>query len=173
MSDRRSSHFDDQGNARMVDVSAKPVTVRVATARGAVVMDTSTAEMIQTGAAKKGDVLGVARIAAIQATKVTSQLIPLCHAIPIESVTVDFEWAESEHGCLAESDGKSTLLCLVRVGTSGKTGVEMEAMTAAALACLTVYDMIKSVDRAVTIGPIQLIEKWGGKSGHFRRPTAG
>lgn len=127
-------------------------------------MKTSTAEMIRAGDAKKGDVLGVARIAAIQATKVTSQLIPLCHAIPIESVAVDFEWLASP---LPET---ATLQCSVRVGTSAKTGVEMEAMTAASVACLTVYDMIKSVDRAVTIGPLELIEKSGGKTGLFRRP---
>jgi len=164
MSDRRSSHFDDQGNARMVNVSAKPVTIREATASGAVVMNGSTAEMIRSGVASKGDVLGVARIAAIQATKVTSQLIPLCHAIPIESATIHFDWLPEQ------SSGSATLRCSVRVATSAKTGVEMEAMTAAAVACLTVYDMIKSVDRAVTIGPIKLIEKSGGKSGHFQRP---
>ena len=127
-------------------------------------MNASTAEMIRAGDAKKGDVLGVARIAAIQATKVTSQLIPLCHAIPIESVAVDFQWLSSQ---VPET---ATLRCTVRVGTSAKTGVEMEAMTAASVACLTVYDMIKSVDRAVTIGPVELIEKSGGKTGLFRRP---
>jgi cyclic pyranopterin phosphate synthase len=167
MSDGRSSHFDDQGNAHMVDVSAKQVSIREATASGAVVMNASTAEMIRSGDAKKGDVLGVARIAAIQATKVTSQLIPLCHVIPIESVAVDFDWLPNQ---LAET---STLRCKVRVGTSAKTGVEMEAMTAASVACLTVYDMVKSVDRAVTIGSIELIEKSGGKSGLFRRSPSG
>ncbi len=147
----------------MVDVSAKAVTARTAIASGDVDMLPATAELIRAGRAEKGDVLAVARLAAIQATKLTQQLIPLCHAIAIESVTVDFQWPP---GSATET---ATLRCLVRVGTTAKTGVEMEAMTAAAVACLTVYDMIKSVDRAVTIGPIQLIQKSGGKSGEFRR----
>ena len=160
----QSSHFDSAGNAHMVDVSAKEVTVREATARGEVVMRGQTAEMIRSGDAKKGDVLGVARLAAIQATKLTQQLIPLCHSIPIEAVGVDFEWLSG-----TASDDRATLRCLVTVRTSAKTGVEMEAMTGTSIACLTVYDMVKSVDREISIGPIQLVAKSGGKSGDFRR----
>ncbi len=160
----QSSHFDSAGNAHMVDVSAKEVTVREATARGEVVMQGQTAEMIRSGGAKKGDVLGVARLAAIQATKLTQQLIPLCHSIPIEAVGVDFEWLSG-----TANDDRATLRCLVTVRTSAKTGVEMEAMTGTSIACLTVYDMVKSVDREISIGPIQLVAKSGGKSGDFRR----
>ena len=148
----------------MVDVSAKEVTVRGATARGEVVMQGQTAKMIRSGGAKKGDVLGVARLAAIQATKLTQQLIPLCHAIPIEAVGVDVEWLS-----WTANDDRATLRCLVTVRTSAKTGVEMEAMTGTSIACLTVYDMVKSVDREISIGPIQLVAKSGGKSGDFRR----
>ena len=147
----------------MVDVSAKAVTVRTATASGRVVMRETTAKMIRGGQADKGDVLGVARLAAIGASKLTPQLIPLCHAIAIEAVSVDFDWLPPP------SDQRAALRCRVTVRTSGKTGVEMEAMTAAALACLTVYDMVKSVDRQITIGPVQLEAKSGGKSGDFRR----
>lgn len=141
----------------MVDVSAKPVTVRTATARAQVTMQAETAAMIREGTAKKGDVLGVARLAAIGATKLTPLLIPLCHAIPVEGVDVDFSWQD-----------ETTLICRVSVRTAGKTGVEMEALTAAAAGCLTVYDMCKSVDRGMSIGPIRLLEKTGGASGEFR-----
>ena len=151
----------------MVDVSAKHVTVRRALAGGDMTMLPATAEMIRGGSAKKGDVLGIARIAAIQATKLTQQLIPLCHAIPIEAVTVDFDWLESDSAALA------LLRCSVEVCTTAKTGVEMEAMTAVSVACLTVYDMVKSVDREISIGPIQLLEKSGGKSGEFCRTSTG
>jgi cyclic pyranopterin phosphate synthase len=147
----------------MVDVSTKDVTVRRALASGEVKMQQATAEMIRGGSAVKGDVLGVAQLAAIQATKLTQQLIPLCHAIPVESVTVQFEWLDDA------ADSIDVLRCLVEVRTTAKTGVEMEAMTAASIACLTVYDMIKSVDREVSIGPVQLLEKSGGKSGEFCR----
>jgi cyclic pyranopterin phosphate synthase len=146
----------------MVDVSAKDVTVREALASGDLSMNRATAEMIRSGTAKKGDVLGVARLAAIQATKLTQQLIPLCHAIPIEAVSVDFQWVDQP------SEAVAVLRCLVRVRTTAKTGVEMEAMTAAAIGCLAVYDMVKSVDRSISIGPLRLIEKSGGKSGVFR-----
>jgi len=149
----------------MVDVSEKAITVRQATARGSVAMQAATAKMIRSGDAKKGDVLAVARLAAIQASKWTPQLIPLCHAIPIEAVQVDFAWSEIDNDA-----NTASLQCDVTVRTSAKTGVEMEAMTAVSVACLTVYDMVKSVDRAITIGPIQLIAKSGGKSGDFRRP---
>jgi cyclic pyranopterin phosphate synthase len=170
-----STHFDSDGNAHMVDVSSKDVTVREALAAGDVRMSPATAEMIQRGDAKKGDVLGVARLAAIQSAKLTQQLIPLCHAIPIEAVSVDFEWlphlspGNQSPATDTASDDRVTLRCLVRVRTSAKTGVEMEAMTATSIACLTVYDMVKSVDREISIGPLHLLEKSGGKSGHFRR----
>jgi cyclic pyranopterin phosphate synthase len=141
----------------MVDVSTKDVTVRRAVACGYVSMLPATAEMIAGGQATKGDVLGVARLAAIGASKLTSQLIPLCHAIPIEGVTVDFQWPAAEPG------NRVSLRCLVTVQTTAKTGVEMEAMTAVSIACLTVYD------REISIGPIELLEKTGGKSGLFRR----
>jgi cyclic pyranopterin phosphate synthase len=161
-----SNHFDARGNAHMVDVSAKSVTVREATASGEVRMQLGTADMIRRGDAKKGDVLGIARLAAIQASKLTQQLIPLCHAIPIEAVAVEFDWLETS----AEVDF-ATLRCLVMVRTSAKTGVEMEAMTAASIACLTIYDMVKASDREISIGPLQLVAKSGGKSGDFRRSS--
>ena len=153
-----SNHFDSDGNAHMVDVSLKESTHREALASADIEMQLETAELIRSGSASKGDVLGIARIAAIQSTKLTQQLIPLCHSIPIESVTVEFQWLQEQ-----------VLRCLVRVATTGKTGVEMEAMTGASVAALTVYDMVKSVDRGLEIGPIVLQEKLGGKSGHFRR----
>lgn len=149
----------------MVDVSAKPTSVREAVASATLTMQTATADVIQRGTAKKGDVLGVARLAAIAATKLTPQLIPLCHAIPIEAVTVDFDWPETT----PTKTETCPLRCQVTVRTTAKTGVEMEAMTAASLAALTVYDMVKSIDRGLSIGPIVLEEKSGGKSGHFRR----
>ena len=153
-----SNHFDDQGNAHMVDVSAKQVTSRRAVATADVSMKPETAELIREGRASKGDVLAIARIAAIQATKLTQQLIPLCHSIPIEAVQVDFRWPAD-----------ATLRCRVEVRTTGKTGIEMEAMSAASVGALTVYDMVKSVDRELSIGPIVLQQKSGGKSGEFRR----
>ncbi|MGB0598454.1 MAG: cyclic pyranopterin monophosphate synthase MoaC [Rubripirellula sp.] len=181
-----STHFDSNGNARMVDVSAKGVTVREAVASGQLVMAEATAKMIRGGNAKKGDVLGVARLAAIQGSKQTATLIPLCHSIPIEAVSVDFEWIDpvvfgqspSVESPSVESPSSEslqagasteTLRCVVRVRTSGKTGVEMEALTAVSIACLAVYDMVKSVDRGIVIGPLRLEEKSGGKSGDFRR----
>jgi cyclic pyranopterin phosphate synthase len=167
----RSSHFDSGGNAHMVDVSAKAITVRDALARGDVSMSRQAAELIRCGDVKKGDVLGIARLAAIQATKLTPQLIPLCHAIPVESVSVEFQWPadESIRSSSQDTVARETLCCLVAVRTSAKTGVEMEAMTGASIACLTVYDMLKSVDREISIGPIELLKKSGGKSGEFRR----
>lgn len=175
-----STHFDSNGNARMIDVSAKRVTVREAVASGQLVMDEATAKMIREGNAKKGDVLGVARLAAIQGSKQTANLIPLCHVIPIEAVSVDFEWiapavfgqsrsTSSRAKSPSVSVSTEVLRCVVRVRTSGKTGVEMEALTAVSIACLAVYDMVKSVDRGIVIGPLRLEEKSGGKSGDFRR----
>ena len=181
-----SPHFDARGHARMVDVSAKSETVRSATATGDVLMRPATAATIREGRAGKGDVLAVARLAAIQATKWTQHLIPLCHAIPLEAVSVEFSWPESGSGGEPASHelkaagtdtdddagGRSDavrLRCHVTVRTSGKTGVEMEAMTAASIGCLTVYDMVKSLDRSIAIGPVVLLQKSGGKSGHYLR----
>ncbi len=149
----------------MVDVSTKDTTVRRALASGCVSMRPATADLIRSGHAAKGDVLGVARIAGISASKLTAQLIPLCHTIPIESVSVDFRWRSDD----SRSESEAVLQCVVDVRTTAKTGVEMEAMTATAIACLTIYDMVKSVDRDVRIGPIELLKKSGGKSGEYSR----
>ncbi len=153
-----SAHFDDQGNARMVDVGEKAVTARAATAVATVRMQPATLQQIREGAHRKGDVLGVARLAAIMATKRTESLIPLCHAIPIEAVDVAFDDAEQD-----------ALVCRVRVRTTGKTGVEMEALTGASVAALTIYDMCKGVDRAMEIRSVMLLSKVGGQSGDFLR----
>jgi cyclic pyranopterin phosphate synthase len=153
----RSTHFNAAGDVHMVDVSAKPTTIRTATATGYINMRAETAAMIRGGTAAKGDVLAVARLAAITATKLTPLLIPLCHAIAVEAVEVRFRITDD-----------TTLWCEVDVRTSGKTGVEMEAMTAVAAACLTIYDMCKSVDRGMAIGNIRLLHKAGGASGVFR-----
>jgi len=151
-----SNHFDTSGNARMVDVSAKPITVRTATAAGRVVMQQETMLMIRNHTALKGDVLGIARIAAINAVKLTPSMIPLCHAILIDGVDVRFDFFDD-----------MTLSCEVDVRSTGRTGVEMEALTGVAAACLTVYDMCKSVDRGMTIESLRLLAKDGGKSGRF------
>jgi cyclic pyranopterin monophosphate synthase len=149
------SHFDVRGQAAMVDVGAKPVTERTATARARVVMLPATAALIRSGGAKKGDVLGVARIAGIMAAKRTSDLIPLCHPLPISAVSLDLVVAEDAVEIAAT------------VKTTGQTGVEMEALTAATVAALTVYDMCKSVDRGMHIEAVRLTQKAGGKSGEF------
>ncbi|MGC1408473.1 MAG: cyclic pyranopterin monophosphate synthase MoaC [Acetobacteraceae bacterium] len=149
------SHFDARGQAAMVDVGAKPVTERTATARVRVVMQPATAVLIRSGGAKKGDVLGVARIAGIMAAKRTSELIPLCHPLPISAVSLD----------LLVADSAVEIAATVR--TTGQTGVEMEALTAASVAALTVYDMCKSVDRGMRIEALRLTHKAGGKSGEF------
>ena len=149
------SHFDARGHAAMVDVGAKPVTERTATARARVVMQPATAALIRSGGAKKGDVLGVARIAGIMAAKRTSELIPLCHPLPISAVSLELTVAE----------GAVEIAATVR--TTGQTGVEMEALTAASVAALTVYDMCKSVDRGMRIEAVRLTHKAGGKSGEF------
>lgn len=149
------SHLDDQGQAHMVDVSAKDVTSRSATARARVVADAATIAIITSGSAKKGDVLATARIAGIMAAKKTSDLIPLCHPLMISKVTVDFSIAASHIDVAAT------------VKVEGKTGVEMEALTACSVACLTIYDMLKAVDRGMRITDLRLVEKSGGKSGHF------
>jgi cyclic pyranopterin monophosphate synthase len=151
------THFDRAGNAAMVDVSDKPVTARTATARARVVMQPATLAMIREGSAKKGDVLGVARLAGIMGAKRTAELIPLCHPLPITSVGVDLE-ADAE---------ASAVEITATVRTTGQTGVEMEALTAASVAALTVYDMCKAVDRSMRIEALRVIHKAGGKSGEF------
>lgn len=164
-----SSHFDPSGNAHMVDVSAKEITRRIAVACADVQLSPQAAQQIRDGSAGKGDVLNVARLAAIQASKWTSHLIPLCHAIPIESVSVTFQWLTEPKpaaGTKAPATPQS-LRCEVTAVTSGKTGIEMEAMTAASTAALTIYDMLKSVDKAIQIGPIWLTKKSGGRSGDY------
>lgn len=151
------THFDADGQAHMVDVGDKAETRRVAVATGRIVMQPATFAMIQAGSAKKGDVIGVARIAAIQASKRTSELIPLCHPIPLTRVAVDFEADATE----------SAITCTVTAETVGRTGVEMEALTAVSVGLLTIYDMCKAVDRGMCIDRIRLLEKQGGKSGHW------
>lgn len=151
------THFDAQGQAHMVDVSAKASTHRVAIAEGRITMLPATLALIQSGTAKKGDVLGIARIAGIQGAKKTSDLIPLCHPIALTRVAVEFEVDE----------GSSSVLCRATAECTGQTGVEMEALTAASVALLTIYDMCKAVDRGMTISGVRLMEKRGGKSGSF------
>jgi cyclic pyranopterin monophosphate synthase len=153
------THLDEHGRARMVDVGDKPVSARSALARGVVQMQPATLALVCAGEAPKGDVLAAARIAGIQAAKKTPELIPLCHAIALTSVTVDFE--------PDLSSGRLTISA--RVHALDRTGAEMEAMTAVSVAALTVYDMLKAKDRAMTIEQIALHEKTGGKSGHFVR----
>jgi len=157
---RRSAltHLSVGGEAHMVDVSAKPATEREAVAAGRVVMKPATLEIVRKGNAKKGDVLGAARIAGIMAAKRTHDLIPLCHPLPIAKAEVDIRPDADLPG----------LKVTARVKVAGKTGVEMEALTAVAVACLTIYDMVKAVDRGMRIEGIRLIEKRGGRSGHFR-----
>ena len=152
------THIDAKGEARMVDVSQKAVTERVAVAEGAVVMQKATLELIVSGNAKKGDVLGTARVAAIMAAKRTHELIPLCHPLLLAKVEIDIEPDTSLPGCRVRATVK----------VAGQTGVEMEALTAVSVGCLTIYDMVKAVDRGIRIEGIRLLEKKGGKSGHFR-----
>ncbi|MEO6380468.1 MAG: cyclic pyranopterin monophosphate synthase MoaC [Nitrobacter sp.] len=151
------THIDAKGEARMVDVSTKPATERVAVAEGQVIMTRTTLAMIESGNAKKGDVLGTARIAGIMAAKRTSDLIPLCHPLALSKVTLDIDTDKKIPGCRVRASVK----------VSGPTGVEMEALTAVSVACLTIYDMIKAVERGVRIEGIHLVEKKGGKSGHY------
>jgi cyclic pyranopterin phosphate synthase len=158
MSHNELTHFDASGQAHMVDVGAKPETERVARAASRIRMRAETLALIRAGEAKKGDVLGVARIAAIQAAKRTGELIPLCHPIPLTRVAVEF--IIDEANCAVD--------CEVIAQTVGRTGIEMEAMTAAAVAALTIYDMCKAVDRGMVIEQVRLLEKAGGKSGHWQ-----
>ena len=154
------THFDAQGQAHMVDVGGKPASHRVATATGRIDMERGTLLLIQSGNSKKGDVIGIARIAGIQGAKRTSELIPLCHPIALTRVSVDFEIDEKN----------SSVQCTATAETVGPTGVEMEALTAVQVALLTIYDMCKAVDRGMTITSVRLLEKKGGKSGHFVAP---
>jgi cyclic pyranopterin phosphate synthase len=151
------THFDAKGDAHMVDVSQKAVTDRVAVAGARVTMQPASLDLIKSGTAKKGDVLSVARLAGIMAAKKTHDLIPLCHPLAISKVTVEFEII----------DEKNSVDIQAMVKTTGQTGVEMEALTAANIAALTVYDMLKAVDRGITISDIRLLMKDGGKSGRF------
>jgi cyclic pyranopterin phosphate synthase len=156
---RKFSHFDAAGQAHMVDVGEKSETRRVARASGVISMSSATLKLILVGSAKKGDVLGVARIAAIQGAKRTSDLIPLCHPLNLTRIAAEF----------AVDKRRSAIRLVVTVETLGRTGVEMEALTAVSVGLLTIYDMCKAADRAMTIGEIKLLEKSGGRSGHFRR----
>jgi len=164
------THLRPSGEAHMVDVSAKPATERVATAEGRVVMSTDTLDLVLRGDAKKGDVLGAARIAGIMAAKKTHELIPLCHPLAITKVEVDIA-PETEPPASPASPGPPgppALRVQATVKVTGQTGVEMEALTAVTVACLTIYDMVKAVERGMRIEGVRLIEKQGGKSGHFR-----
>lgn len=151
------THFDSSGQAHMVDVGEKTETHRIARAGGHIRMQPATLALILKGDAKKGDVLGIARIAAIQASKRTSDLIPLCHPISLTKVAVEFHINENNH----------SVHCEVTAETYGKTGVEMEALTATSVALLTIYDMCKAVDRGMVLSEIKLLEKQGGKSGRW------
>jgi cyclic pyranopterin phosphate synthase len=158
MTSRKLTHIGAGGEARMVDVSQKPATERVAVAQGRVAMSAETLALVLSGNAKKGDVLGAARIAGIMAAKKTHTLIPLCHPLPISKVEVD----------IAPQETPPALTVRASVNVTGPTGVEMEALTAVSVACLTIYDMVKAVERGMRIEDIHLVEKRGGKSGHFR-----
>ena len=154
------THFDDDGRPRMVDVSAKAVTARRAVARGRVRMEPATLQRVMDGGVAKGDVIAVAELAGIMAAKRTGELIPLCHPLGLDAVAIRIEPDPELPGMSVTAEVRST----------GRTGIEMEAMTAVAVACLTIYDMLKAVDRGMTIEAIELVEKSGGKSGDWRRP---
>ncbi len=156
----RLSHLNERGEARMVDVSEKAVTSRTATAEGFVAMAPATLDMILDGKAPKGDVLATARLAGIMGAKKTSELIPLCHPLPLTQVTLALTPSREPSGIRVEATAK----------VEGKTGVEMEALTAVTVACLTLYDMCKAVDRGMSFSGIRLVEKTGGRSGDFRAP---
>lgn len=155
------SHIDDKGEARMVDVSDKASTARRAVAEGLIAMQPETLRLVETSAAKKGDVIGAARIAGIMAAKRTHELIPLCHPLAITKVGIDFVLTQSPPGIHVTAEVK----------VAGQTGVEMEALTAVSVACLTLYDMLKAADKTMTIEGIHLVEKTGGKSGAFKAPA--
>jgi cyclic pyranopterin phosphate synthase len=158
---RRLTHLDESGKARMVDVTAKPSTKREAAARGSIIMNVETLRLVKESQIEKGDVLSVARLAGIMAAKKTSEIIPLCHPLQITSVSVEFGFDETANKIFIES----------RVRTAGRTGVEMEALTAVSAAALTIYDMCKAVDKEMIISDIFLMEKKGGKSGLFRHTS--
>ena len=151
------NHFDESGNAIMVDVTGKEITVRTAVATGSITVSGEIMSAIKSGTAKKGDVLGVARVAGIMAAKRTSDLIPMCHPLPLNKCAIDF---------VLDEPNTVTAVCTVR--TEGKTGVEMEALTGVSVALLTVYDMCKAIDKRMLMGDIHLVEKQGGKSGDFK-----
>lgn len=153
------THMNKDGRARMVDVSEKDDTVRIAVAKGNIKMNKETLEVIQTGKAKKGDVLAVAQVAGIMAAKKTWEIIPMCHPIPITGCDISFNINNNEN----------TIEITATTKTLGKTGIEMEALTAVSAAALTIYDMVKAIDRSMVISDIRLVEKSGGKSGEFRR----
>ncbi len=153
------THFDDEGRPRMVDVSAKPVTARVAIARGRVRMEPATLSQVMDGGVAKGDVIGVAELAGIMAAKRTGDLIPLCHPLGLDAVEVR----------IAPDPELPGLAVTAEVRCTGRTGIEMEAMTAVSIACLTIYDMLKAVDRGIVIEAVELVAKSGGKSGDWRR----
>lgn len=155
------SHFDENNNAIMVDVSDKQTTSRSAVAKSSITLASDAYEQVKEGTNKKGDVLGTARLAGIMASKQTSSLIPLCHPLPLQKASIDFEWEEGEE--------RHTLHISAFVKTAGQTGVEMEALTAASVTALTVYDMCKAADKYMVIGPTYLDEKIGGTSGYFKR----
>jgi cyclic pyranopterin phosphate synthase len=156
---RKLSHLDETGQAHMVDVGAKPVTVRTARAEGRLKMGAGAYALARAGDLPKGDLLTQARVAAILAAKQTPHLIPLCHPVALTRLDVDFRWQDREHAVVVETAASAR----------DATGVEMEAMVACGVACLALYDMVKGVDRAASIGPVRLLEKTGGKSGRFQR----
>jgi cyclic pyranopterin phosphate synthase len=156
------THFNQAGEAHMVDVGAKATSQRIAVAEGRIVMRPETLRIIEQGTAKKGDVLGVARIAGIMGAKKTADLIPLCHPLALTKVAIDLEPRAADHA----------VWCRATVHTSGQTGVEMEALTAVQITLLTIYDMCKAVDKGMTIEGVRLLEKLGGKSGHWQRGDA-
>ncbi len=156
------NHFDESGQAHMVDVGGKPETHRLARASGHITMQRATFDLIKTGGAKKGDVLGIARIAAIQGAKRTPDLIPLAHPLIINKVAVEFVLHE------ANARMECRIECIATIATFGRTGVEMEALTAVSAGLLTIYDMVKAMDRGMTISGVRLLEKAGGKSGDFK-----
>ena len=169
------THFDAQGQAHMVDVAAKAATHRIAVAQGRITMVPATFALIEAGTAKKGDVLGIARIAGIQGAKKTSDLIPLCHPLALTRVAINFEAAQSintlytsENSTISEQ--LPSIICTATVETIGQTGVEMEALTAVQVALLTIYDMCNAVDRRMTMTDVRVLEKHGGKSGSYVNP---
>ena len=155
------THFNAAGEAHMVDVGEKPASVRRAVAEGSILVESKTLELIRTGGHKKGDVLGIARVAGIMAAKKTADLVPLCHPLALTRVDIDLTTATTP----------PAVHCTATVETRGQTGVEMEALTAVQITLLTIYDMCKAVDRGMTIDRVRLVEKLGGKSGHWKRAT--